>query len=222
MNFKRLLNFLSKLSKNNTKEWFESNRKEYEDLRGEFLLFLDKAIVDMAKFDPQITGIEAKKTTFRINRDVRFSPNKRPYKANFGASIKADGKKSSFAGYYFHVEPGKSFLAGGLYLPDAPILQKVREEIDYNENDFRKILSNKSFKTYFKTLQGDQLKNPPKGFDKEHTAIDLLKYKSYLMVHSLSDKDLMDPSFEKKMLLVFKAMLPLIHYLNKAISYTQE
>ena len=187
MEFKHLNKFLTLLNKNNSREWFEKNRLEYENLKIDFTQFLSLLIAGLSKYDRQIAAVEAKKAMFRINRDVRFSSDKSPYKTNFGASIKQEGKKSDYAGYYIHIEPKKSFLAGGLYLPEAGILKKVREAIDYDPAIFRKILSSKNFKSYFKELQGAQLKNPPKGFDAAHPALDLLKFKSFLMVHPLKN-----------------------------------
>lgn len=221
MKFKLLLEFLKTLNKNNNREWFEKNRKDFENLKLEFIGFTDEIIKDLSKYDPDISDIEAKKTIFRINRDVRFSLDKSPYKNNMGASIKKEGKKSPYAGYYIHIQPGKSFLGGGLYLPNPELLQKVREEIDYNETQLRSILQDKKFVSFFGPMQGEQLKNPPKGFDKDHSALDLLKFKSFLMIHPLDDKQLIDASIKGHTNKIFKAMIPLNSFLNKAISYQE-
>jgi uncharacterized protein (TIGR02453 family) len=126
------LQFLQSLQKNNNKPWFDENRKKYESAKENFAEFVEALINGIAAFDPTIQNLTAKNCMFRINRDVRFSKDKSPYKTNMGASISKGGKKINLAGYYFHCEPGKSFAAGGFYMPMAPELAKIRQEIDYN------------------------------------------------------------------------------------------
>lgn len=137
------LTFLSNLKKNNHKDWFEKNRNHYEDAKNNFLAFVTEVIALVEKIDPSIVGLEAKKCVFRINRDVRFSKDKSPYKTNMGASISKGGKKIQCAGYYFHLEPNNTFIAGGLWMPPAEQLQKLRQEIDYNFDEFKKIITKK-------------------------------------------------------------------------------
>jgi uncharacterized protein (TIGR02453 family) len=127
-----------------------------------------------------LKDVDASKAIFRINRDVRFSKNKAPYKTNFGASINPGGKKSMIAGYYVHIEPGKSFLAAGTYMPEAPYLSAIRQEIDYNLEEFKKIVGAKDFKKEFTSLSvEDALKTVPKGYDKENPALEFLKLKHF-------------------------------------------
>jgi uncharacterized protein (TIGR02453 family) len=140
------LRFLSQLKKNNNKPWFDSHRVAYEAARIDFGNFIQLLIDALQKQDPSITGLTARDCLFRINRDIRFSNDKTPYKSNFGASIKRGGRKSGFAGYYFHLEPGASFVGGGLWMPDAPKLKMMRQEIDYNWEEFSGIIGNKGFK----------------------------------------------------------------------------
>ena len=219
MDFNSLLKYLVKLNKNNTREWFEKNRNEYLSLKEYFQLFISETIDSFASLDTSIADVDAKKSLFRINRDIRFSKDKTPYKTNFGASIKEGGKKAISAGYYIHIEPGKSFLAGGIWLPEPPTLQLIRDAIDYDPEAIRNIVSTKKFTNYFKQLEGDRLKNPPKGFDSENPAIDFLKLKSFLMVHNMKDDEVIKKDFKKYIMVIFKEMIPLNNYLNKAISY---
>ena len=212
------LKFLKQLSKNNSKEWFDINRKTYEVCKVEFetiiKILLDKSLV----FDKQLAGLEAKKCLFRINKDVRFSKDKSPYKLNMGASINPGGKKSMIPGYYIHIEPGKSFLAGGSYQPMPEMLAAIRQEIDYNSAEFKKIISARDFKLYFKELsQEDKLKTAPKGYEKTHPDIALLQLKHFITVHPLSDEDVLNKNFPTYAAKVFKAMLPLNLFLRKCM-----
>jgi uncharacterized protein (TIGR02453 family) len=159
---------------------------------------------------------------FRINRDVRFSKNKAPYKTNFGASIQAGGKKSMLAGYYFHLEPGgKSFVGGGLYMPEAAQLQKVRQEIDYNWKEFAGILQAKPFvKTYGSLEKGEgiSLTREPKGYEKDNPAIEMLKLKSWVATAPLSDKQLTQADLPKIILHSFSVLQPLLVFLNRSLA----
>jgi uncharacterized protein (TIGR02453 family) len=155
---------------------------------------------------------------FRINKDVRFSKDKSPYKTNMGASINPGGKKSMVPGYYIHIEPGKSFLAGGCYQPMPETLAAIRQEIDYNSSEFKKILSAKDFKTYFKELsQEDKLKTAPKGYDKNHPDKELLQHKHFIVIHHLKDEDVINKNFPLYASKVFKAMLPLNLFLRRSV-----
>src|SRR5690349_1421137 len=146
------LKFLSQLRKNNNKPWFDAHRAQYEAARIDFSNFIQLVIDALQISDTTITGLTARDCLFRINRDIRFSKDKTPYKANFGASIKRGGRKSPFAGYYFHLEPGQSFIGGGLWMPDAPVLKGMRQEIDYNWDEFQSLLREKNFKKTYGDL----------------------------------------------------------------------
>lgn len=217
MDFKPGLNFLGKLKKNNNKEWFDKNKKEYDEIRKNIVEFVSTSIKEIIKFDPTLTGLEAKQCMFRINRDVRFSKNKSPYKTNFGLSFNRDGKSSPFAGYYLHIEPGECFLAGGSYAPMPEHLSAIRQEIDYNFDEFKKIVGNKEFKKYFGTLQGEKLSRPPKGYEADNPAVEFLKHKQFLMWHKFDEKKLTEKDFQKYYLAVFKAMKPMLDFINRAI-----
>lgn len=216
MEFNRLLEFLSTLKKNNTKEWFDANRAEYEQLRNMWLDFVLEQITHVAKFDPQIGQLDPKKCIFRINRDVRFSKNKDPYKVNFGMSLSKTGKRDEFCGYYLHIEPGKSFIAGGVYMPMPDKLAAIRQEIDYNADLFRSIIGHKSFVQQFGKLDGEQLTRPPKGYDAGNPAIEWLKYKSFIGTRYLTDKQVKEVGFSKEIHTAFKALKPLNDFLYVA------
>lgn len=209
--------FLKDLKKNNNKEWFDIHRPDYEIAKTNFRGFIDELIAGISKFDPAVKHLEAKNCVFRINRDVRFSANKLPYKSNMGASISPGGKKSFTAGYYFHLEPGASFLAGGMWQPEPVYLNAIRQEIDYNAAEFKKILNSKTFKNYFGALSDeDKLKAVPRGYDKAHPEIELLKHKSFIVVHELADKTVLSKDFLKQSAAVFKALHPLNLFLRRA------
>ncbi len=213
------IKFLKQLSKNNTKEWFDLNRKTYEICKIEFETVVKSVIDKSTLFDNALLNLEAKKCMFRINKDVRFSKDKSPYKINMGASINPGGKKSMIPGYYIHIEPNKSFLAGGCYQPMPEMLAAIRQEIDYNSNEFKKIISAKDFKTYFKDLsQDDKLKTAPKGYDKNHPEISLLQHKHFIVMHPLTDEEILNKNFPIYASKVFKAMLPLNLFLRNCMA----
>jgi len=215
------IRFLKALKKNNNKTWFDAHRKDYEAARIDFQNFIQLVIDQLQKSDTTITGTSARDCLFRINRDIRFSNDKTPYKANFGASIKQGGKKSLFAGYYFHLEPGQSFAGGGLWMPDASQLKKVRQEIDYNREEFEGILKSPVFsKTFGGLYQGKEqkLSTMPKGYEKENPAAEYLKLKSFIAETALPDEALTKATLHKKTVEAFKALQPFLQFINRAIS----
>jgi uncharacterized protein (TIGR02453 family) len=164
--------------------------------------------------------LKPKDCMFRINRDVRFSKDKSPYKTNMGAFINRGGKKSIYAGYYFHCEPGNNFVGGGLWMPMPNELKKVRQEIDYCFDEFSKIVSNKKFKTIYGNVhEGDDMKlsRPPKGYDESNPAIEFIKLKSFIAMQKLDDKDMTDKNISSKIANAFDALQPMIKFLNRAL-----
>jgi len=216
------LTFLKGLDKNNNKPWFDAHRKEYEAAKLDFANLTGQVIIQFGKKDPEIALLQPKECMFRINRDVRFSKNKAPYKNNMGASIKAGGKKSLTAGYYIHLEPGgKSFVGGGLYMPDATIFGKIRQEIDYNYAEFLKIVQNKKFVAQYGGLdfsEGMSLVREPKGYEKDNPAIAYIKLKSWVATASLSDTALQDKNLATQLTKAFEYLQPLISFLNEGIN----
>lgn len=214
------IRFLKDLKNNNNKPWFDANRDRYTVAKADFENFIDQVIKHLGKQDISILNLKAKDCMFRINRDVRFSKDKSPYKTNFGASINADGKKSLKAGYYFHLEPGESFAGGGLWQPASKELQRVRQEIDYNLNDFRKIINGSKFKKYYPELyasEGQLLSRLPKGYDTDNPAAEYLKYKSYLALTNISDDELTNAKLLQRTVQAFTALMPMVTFLNTAL-----
>jgi uncharacterized protein (TIGR02453 family) len=213
---KELIQFLKELQANNNKDWFDVNRKRYEALRQEFIIFIEELIKEIAKFDPSVASCEAKKSIFRINRDIRFSKNKSPYKNNFGAFICPDGKKSAKAGYYIHIEPKQCFIAGGMWQPEPALLSKIRQEIDYNAAEFGKILQSKKLKESFGGLdESDMLKTMPKGYEAESKHAPYLKHKSFVLIKSFTDAEITKDSLLKNIVADYKTVQPLNSFLNR-------
>lgn len=213
------LSFLKSLKKNNNRDWFQANKDKHDAAKTEFENFIEKLIKEIVKFDKKIAGQKAKDCVFRIYRDVRFSKDKSPYKTHFGAFITTKGKNSNGPGYYIHVEPGDCFLAGGIYMPDGSQLAKIRQEIDYNLKEFLKILKGKDFVQYFGGLSDmEKLKTAPKGFPKDHPAIELLKHKSYIATHKISDKQVVENDFPDYASKTFRALYPLNDFLHAALA----
>ena len=213
---KSTLDFLTAIKCNNNRDWFLANRPSYLDAKDNFESFVQGVIDRIILFDPIIKGLEAKSCVFRINRDIRFSNDKSPYKSHFGAFIVRGGKKNGdkYAGYYFHIEPGASIMAGGAYTPPAPWLSAIREKISDSPEEFMKITGEKDFIKYFKSIDGEKLKTAPKGYPKDHPQIELLKYKSYLVVNEAPDKLVLSKDYMDHVVKTFKAMKPLNNYLN--------
>ena len=220
MDFDFILKFLKDLNKHNDRAWFEKNKPRYLEAKQGFEDFVTALLKDMIKFDEGLKGLDPKKLPFRIYRDVRFSKDKRPYKINMGAGFSPNGKLVQEPGYYVHLEPGnKSFVAGGIYMPDAPNLSKIRQEIDYNADRLNKILSNKAFKKLFKGFDDfDKLKNMPKGYPKDHPHIELLKHKSYIVTHPYTDKEVTDKKFIKTVAAHAKTIRPLNDFIREAFA----
>lgn len=215
------LKFLKDLSKNNHKPWFDEHRTTYEKAKSDFSSLINALLEKLSGEDDTLTGLTAKSCMFRINRDVRFSRNKEPYKTNFGASMNRGGKKSVFAGYYFHLEPGASFIGGGCWMPAPPELGKIRQEIDYNFGDFQKIIGSPAFKKHYGSLQQDgdlKLQRVPKGYESDNPAAEYLKLKSFIAMKPVTDKDLLSPDLLNNALNAYKALKPLIQFLNQGLS----
>lgn len=215
---KSSLQFLKELKTNNTKEWMDVNKPKYLAAKADFTAFVEEIIKGMSKFEPIIAEtITAKDCLFRINRDVRFSANKNPYKTNMGASIKIGGKKSPHCGYYFHFEPGASFVGGGFYMPEASQLASIRQEIDYNLKEFKSIVTSKAFLSAFPNglMREDALKGAPKGYDKENPALEFLQLKHFTAGANIKDSLLTSKDLVTEVVKHFKTLKPLIDFVNR-------
>jgi uncharacterized protein (TIGR02453 family) len=213
---KSTLDFLNAIKDNNNRDWFLKNKAFYQEARDNFEHFVQGLIDKLIEIEPIMKGLEAKTCMYRFNRDIRFSNDKSPYKTHFGAFIVRGGKKNGdkFAGYYFHIEPGKSIIAGGAYMPPSPWLSAIREKIDNEPEKLVKIINSKDFKKYFGKIEGDQLKTAPKGYPSDHPHIDLLRYKSFLSFSEIKDEFVLSEKLFDYVCDAFKAMKPLNDFLN--------
>ncbi len=213
------LRFLKSLKKNNNKPWFESNKASYFSAKEDIEQFVQSVIDGFGKTDAGIALLRPKDCTFRIYRDVRFSKNKTPYKSNMGAYFNKGGKKAFTAGYYFHCEPGGNRIGGGLWQPMPPELNKTRQEIDYNFDQWKKIINRPNFRKLFPNgVDGlESLTRPPKGYDDQNPAIEYLKMKNFIVMRTLTDAELQSKSLVKEVVKIFGAMKEFIDFLNGAI-----
>lgn len=215
------LTFVSNLKSNNSKLWFDENRAAYEAARADFLRLVGETLAGLEQTDMEIgaSHLQPKSCVFRINRDVRFSTDKSPYKTNFGAWFNAGGKNSRSAGYYLNIEPGNAFVAGGMYMPDADVLATIRQEIDYNLPAFEAILAQPAFRSYFSGLSRETaLQRPPKGYDVANPAIEYLKLKSFTVSHSIPDSMLTTRKLSPTVQAAFASLQPLVQHLNRALA----
>lgn len=206
---KNSLSFLKKLKKNNNTEWMHAHKDEYLTAKKEFEFLTQELIHRIGEFDSNLPYLEPKHCTFRLNRDVRFSNNKDPYKENFGAFMAYGGKKSGLPGYYLHVSPKEIFVAAGAWMPEPDKLVSVRRHIMNDGDELLKILNDKKFKKIYSAMDTELLlKRPPKGFPADHEYIELLKYKSFTVSHKLKMEDALKPNFGKVVADLFKVAKP--------------
>jgi len=217
IDLKLVLDFLKGLQKNNNKAWFEKNRPAYESARNQFEVFIDQLIVGLGSVE-DVGGITAKDCVMRIYRDIRFSKDKSPYKSSMSASIGPGGKKSTRLTYYLHIEPpDDSMIAGGLYMPDSSQIIKFREAVDRDPKPFMEVISNKTFKQTFGNIQGEKLKTAPKGYERDHPEIELLRLKQVIAIEHLTEAQVLSPKFGDHVIGSFTAMKPFLDYLNSVI-----
>lgn len=216
---KNTFKFLKNLKVNNTKIWMDEHRVDYEKAKADFIDFVQNVLKELSAFDNSLSTLNAKDCIFRINRDIRFSKNKSPYKNNFAAYFNKAGKKGIGAGYYLHTEPENSFIAAGIWMPESKILADIRQEIDYNYKEFEFIFSSKKFKDSF--TEGidtnDALSRPPKGYDQENPALPYLKLKSFIVRKSLTEIDFTSDKSEKAIGQLFKAAKPFVDFINRSL-----
>ncbi|MBD1392804.1 DUF2461 domain-containing protein [Mucilaginibacter glaciei] len=213
------LDFLKELVENNNRDWFQANKEKYDQARENMIAFTADIIGKLHKIDPTVSAdLDAKKCVMRIYRDIRFSKNKIPYKNNFGVSLPTNGSKLGGVEYYLHIQPGKSFIAGGYWMPEAAHLKAIRQEIDYNANDLKKIIDAPHFvKLFGEFRKQDQLKTVPRDYSAENENIDLLKLKSFIVSHPLKDKELMSVSAADHIVEVCSHLYPLTVFLCNAL-----
>ncbi len=216
MDFKNLIHFLKELNKNNTKEWMDANRKWYKEVRDDYIAWLDNINSRLAAIDDGYYDTPGKKGINRINNNLMFHPNKPIYKDHFGAGF---DKRPNTGDFYVEVGIERSMFAGGLWRPDPKRLRSIRDAIDYDGEELKKILNKKSFKKTFGDLYDDvKLTNAPKGFSNEHQHIDLLRNKTFAVATEFSSDMVLKNEFEEYLITVYKEMLPFRRYLNQAVT----
>lgn len=217
---KEALQFLEDLIANNNTEWMHANKKRYENYKKDYHSFIASILTAMKPLDPSLEPLEVKNCTFRINRDIRFSKDKSPYKTNMGVWMSQDKNSKNAPGYYIHFEKGNSFIAGGVWCPEPAELKKIRKEIEFFYDDLEAIVANKNFKKEFLELSREEanvLKKAPKDFDPNHPAIEFLKLKSFTASHKINEKDFTENDFSKKIAQQLIALKPLNDFLRRAL-----
>lgn len=218
---KDTLQFLDDLKANNNRDWFLENKKRYEAVKKDYQQLVGDLLDAMKPLDPSLEMLEIKNCTFRINRDIRFSKDKTPYKSHLGVWLSSGAKGMNRSGYYIHIDKGGSFIAGGLYCPEAEDLKKMRKEIAYFHEDLEAILNEKNFKREFKDFdrnEKDTLKNPPRGYEKEHPAIEFLKLKSFECSQRIDISEVTKKDFVATMSKKLIALKPLNDFINRALT----
>lgn len=210
------INFIKELKANNNREWFAENKRKFQETNEHFISFADDVLFEMNKIDT-IENVSGKKSVFRIYRDVRFSKDKTPYKTHFSGSFKR-ATAALRGGYYFHIEPGNSFIAGGFWAPNPKDLLRIRKEISIDSCDLKEILESEKFKTIFGELIGERVKTAPRGFDKNHPEIELLQLKQFIVSKKISDHELQKENFTNVVVEIFKEMRPFFDYMSSVLT----
>jgi uncharacterized protein (TIGR02453 family) len=217
---KEALQFINDLIANNNTEWMHDNKKRYESYKKDYHQFIASVLAEMKPLDKSLEPLEVKNCTFRINRDIRFSKDKSPYKNNMGIWMSQNKNRKNSPGYYIHYEKGNCFIAGGCWCPEPNELKQIRKEIEFFHDDLEAIIANKNFKSNFLNLSREDnnvLKNAPKGYDPEHPAIELLKLKSFTASLKIDEKLFTDTSFSKTIAQKLIALKPLNDFLSRAL-----
>ena len=218
---KDTLQFLEDLKANNNRDWFLANKKRYDSYKADYHKLISDLLEVMKPLDASLELLEVKHCTFRINRDIRFSKDKSPYKTHMGLWLPFGSRSSESSGYYLQIDKENTFVGGGMYCPMPEQLQKIRKEINFFHEDLVSILMEKSFKSTYGNLSRDEnttLKNPPRGFDKEHPAIEFLKLKSFTAIQKFDVTEATQKDFVAKISQKMKALKPLNDYINRALT----
>lgn len=210
------LNFLEVLKANNNRDWFQANKAVYERAHQNVIAFAD-SLLDKMRIHDHLETASGKASLFRIYADTRFSKDKAPYKTHFGIRF-SRATAQLRGGYYFHLEPGHSFIAGGFFAPNPDDLKRIREDISFNYEDWNELLTEPNFVSTFGELRGDEVKTAPKGFDKDHPAIDLLRKKQFILRHDFTDKEVLQPDFVEKLDQTFQNLRPFFDYMSEVLT----
>lgn len=215
-----LLDFLKELSANNNRQWFAENRDRYDHLRALWLNDLDRLIAHMSEWEPRLIGQTGKSSVYRIYRDTRFSPDKRPLKDYFSAAFSPWGRKTSRASYYIELgisDAHQSGFYGGLYCPDTPLLNKMRHAIVDNIEEFSEIINNPDLNREFPGWVGNILKTVPKGWERNHPLAPLLRLKDYGKFHPCSNDFFLKDDWPERASELMRLLKPLVDFLNYTI-----
>ena len=212
LNFK----FLKDLQTNNNREWFAANKSIYEKHQAKLVLFAN-GLMDKLNQHDKIEVRSGKKTVIRVYRDIRFSKDKSPYKIYSGMGFRRLSKLLR-GGYYLHIEPGNNFVGGGFWNPNKEDLLRIRKGIELDEKEFRSIISSEHFKSVFGELKGSKLKTCPKGFNKDSTAIDLLRHKQFVLIKKFSDQEVLSDDFLEQANQVYLSMRPFLDFMSYALT----
>ncbi|TGK55571.1 DUF2461 domain-containing protein [Leptospira kanakyensis] len=216
---KNILQFLSELKINNNRNWFLENKVRFQEIQNELIMLTGSLLGEIEKFDKTLKGVDPKSCIFRIYKDVRFSKDKSPYKTHFGIFMRGGNRKIDGTGYYLHIEPDGSLLGGGCYQPEPKALQQIRERILVNTKSFRKIIENQKFVQNFgTTFYAEKLKTAPKGFAKDHPAIEFLKYKGFAVGKKIKNSDLTSNHFMDDAIQSFRTIYPLNQFLEETMA----
>lgn len=214
---KEILQYLRELRVNNNRDWFNTHKDRYLELRLYFQNKMDELIQRIAIFDGELRGEEAKNCLYRIYRDTRFSPDKTPYKNHFAAYLCKGGRKSVRAGYYFHIEPENCLISGGVWCPEPKLLKELRQSVYNHTDEFKEIIENKKFKAVYPEMEGEMLKIIPRPFPRDFQDGELLKRKDYVVV-SYKEESLFDTSeWMDKVVGDFKLLMPFNRFLNYTV-----
>jgi len=211
-----VFNFLQNLKQNNERNWFNDHRKQYEEAHQLMIFFADELLNEVKKYD-DIETVSGKRSLFRIYRDVRFSKNKLPYKTSWNGSFKR-ATNALRGGYYYHIEPGNTYIAGGLFGPNPNDLKHIRKQIEQDADFVRSVLESEETKSYFGDLIGNQVKTAPKGFAKDHPSIDLLRYKQFILKHPFTDEEVLKKNFHKNITDGFQHLRPFFNAMSEILT----
>jgi uncharacterized protein (TIGR02453 family) len=206
--------FLRNLEENNNREWFNENRAFYEQAKANFIDFGDTILTKLKEIEPDFANTQIKDCIFRINRDVRFSKNKAPYKNNLSLAFGPGGRHSGRIDYYFQLQNNESFIGAGMWQPSPANLAKFRQELDYNPEILKGIIEDPKFKSTFPTVHGEKLKRPPKNYSEDHPEIELLKCKELFFIRKYQNSEIVKAGFAEVLFEHLKVIQPYIHYLN--------
>lgn len=216
---KSTFDFLRELTANNNREWFAKNKHLYENAKSDLFTFIAPLIKEFSAIDPSFSADTApNKCLLRIYRDIRFSPNKAPYKKNYGIAFDVKGYGPTTPSYYLHLEPGNCFFGAGFWMPESKVLKSIREELDYSGEEFLTIISDKTYRAVFSLSTEDTLKKAPKGYEIDHPMIDYLKLKSFISIYPLNEKEFYEKNIVEKLVNAFKTIQPFILFLRKAVN----